>query len=297
MSKHNIGKKLKGTGVALVTPFTKNLKIDFDGLRNLINYTSTGGVDYFVVLGTTGESPTLSKEEKKDILEFVKKNNKKKLPIVYGMGGNNTEEIIESFNTIELNGITALLSVSPYYNKPTQTGIIKHYEKLADSSPLPLILYNVPGRTSSNLTASTTLTLSQHQNIIGIKEASGDLLQCMCIAQQKPSDFLLLSGDDLLTMPMIAIGATGVISVLANAFPKKFTTMVNKALQGKFSEAAKQTFEFLSINTLMYHEGNPTGIKAALHIKKVCEDYMRLPLLKASKELKEKIKSNSSHLE
>lgn len=297
MSKHNIGKKLKGTGVALVTPFTKNLKIDFDGLRNLMEHTSTGGVDYFVVLGTTGESPTLSKEEKKDILEFVKKNNKKKLPIVYGMGGNNTEEIIESFNTIELNGITALLSVSPYYNKPTQSGIIKHYEKLADSSPLPLILYNVPGRTSSNLTASTTLTLSQHQNIIGIKEASGDLLQCMCIAQQKPSDFLLLSGDDLLTAPMIAIGATGVISVLANAFPKKFTTMVNKALQGKFLEAAKQTFEFLSINALMYHEGNPTGIKAALHIKKICEDYMRLPLLKASKELKERIKSNSQYLE
>lgn len=284
-----------GTGVALVTPFTKNFKIDFNSLKKIIDHTAKGGVDYYVVMGTTGESPTLSKQEKKDILQFVKDNNSAKLPIIYGIGGNNTQEICQQIDTTDLNGVSALLSVNPYYNKPTQLGIIKHYEMIANYSPIPIILYNLPGRTSSNMSATTTLTLANHSNIIGIKEASGDLMQCMYISKNKPSNFLLLSGVDLLTVPMISIGAVGVISVLANAFPKKFTTMINLALKKNLKEASQLTFDFLEIDDLMYIEGNPTGIKATLAMQKFCEIYTRLPLVSASKQLKEKIKKAISN--
>ena len=214
-------KELKGTGVALVTPFNDDLSVDFDGLLSLLKHTAQG-VDYYVVQGTTGETATTSVEEKASILKFVREHNPKSLPLVYGIGGNNTQAVIETIKSTDLTGVTALLSVSPYYNKPSQEGIYQHFTMVADASPIPVILYNVPGRTQSNIAASTTLRLAKHENIIGIKEASGDLVQCMAIAKDAPKDFLLISGDDLLTTPMMAVGAVGVISVLANAFPTTF---------------------------------------------------------------------------
>ncbi|MDQ2656524.1 MAG: 4-hydroxy-tetrahydrodipicolinate synthase, partial [Bacteroidota bacterium] len=214
-------KKLYGTGVALVTPFTDKEEVDYRSLRKLLNHTAKG-VDYYVVMGTTGESATLSGDEKKAILQFVKDNNTKKLPIVYGIGGNNTREVLEIIHQTDLSGVAALLSVSPYYNKPSQEGIVRHFTAIADASPVPVILYNIPGRTSSNMTAETTLRLAQHPNIIGTKEASGNLEQCMRIARDKPKDFMLVSGDDMFTVAFYAIGARGVISVLANAFPATF---------------------------------------------------------------------------
>ncbi len=282
---------LLGTGVALVTPFDKDLKIDFDALDNLLAHTSTG-VDYFVVQGTTGESPTTSASEKREVLEFIKSNNPKSLPIVYGAGGNNTSSVINHINTTELQGIDAVLSVSPYYNKPSQQGLIAHYQAIADQSPVPIILYNVPGRTSSNLTADTTLALAEHANIIGIKEASGDLEQCREIAQHMPEDFLLISGDDLLTVEMIKIGAKGVISVLANAYPMIFKDAVDRALDGV--EVLKEEFvgRLLEINELMYVESNPVGIKQLLQQLGICQNYVRLPLLAASDQLQARIADN-----
>ncbi len=213
-------KKFTGTGVALVTPFHQDGSIDFASLKKLLVHTSAG-VDYFVVMGTTGESATLTKEEKKEVLQFVLKNNPKKLPLVYGIGGNHTASVLEEIENTNFKGVSALLSVSPYYNKPSQEGIRQHFKKIADTAPLPVILYNVPSRTSSNLTADTTLKLAQHKNIIGIKEASGSLEQCMKIAKNKTKDFLLISGDDLFTLPLYSIGGgVGVISVLANAFSR-----------------------------------------------------------------------------
>ena len=211
-------KKLYGIGVALVTPFEANGEIDFPSLKKVLNHTS-GNVDYFVVMGTTGESVTLSKEEKKQVLDFVLKNNPRKLPIVYGIGGNNTAAVLEEIQQTDLSQVDALLSVSPAYNKPSQEGIIRHFYSLADQTPVPIILYNVPGRTASNLTAHTILRLAEHKKIVGVKEASGNLEQCMKIVKEKPSDFMLISGDDLLTLPIYAIGGVGVISVLANAYP------------------------------------------------------------------------------
>lgn len=281
--------KFSGIGVALVTPFSKNMTIDWKGFEKLLLHTATIGVDYWVVQGTTGESPATSKQEKQEILQFVKENNPKKLPIVYGIGGNYTEEVIKNIKESDLNGVDALLSVSPYYNKPTQKGIIAHYTALADSSPIPVILYNVPGRTAANVSADTTLSLAKHSNIIGIKEASGNLTQCMEIAKNKETDFLLISGEDLHTPAMITFGAVGVISVLANAF-KEFNLMVKKALENNFVESSQYLFKLLEINNLMYEESNPVGIKNALKHLGVCEDFVRLPLLQASEELNEKIK-------
>lgn len=280
--------KIKGVGVALVTPFDANHQIDYVGLKKLLEHTVSIGVDYWVVQGTTGESPTTSTEEKNSLLEFTKKNNPKNLPIAYGIGGNNTASIIETIKKTDFSGVSAVLSASPYYNKPSQAGIIAHYEKIADACPVPLILYNVPGRTSSNLTAQTTLTLAQHPNIIAIKEASGNLLQCMEIAQKKPKDFLLISGDDMLTVPMISFGAEGVISVMANAF-EAFNQMSHLALEGKFAEATQKLFSLLALNDLMYVEGNPVGIKQVLALMGICSEEVRLPLVKASAELKSKI--------
>ncbi|MCS6795114.1 MAG: 4-hydroxy-tetrahydrodipicolinate synthase [Raineya sp.] len=281
--------KLKGVGVALVTPFTDDYQLDLAGFEKLLAHTTAIGVDYWVVQGTTGESPTTTSKEKQVLLEFAKNNNPKSLPIVYGIGGNNTENLLNIIQETDFSGVTAVLSASPYYNKPTQAGIIAHYEKLADASPVPIILYNVPGRTSSNLTAETTLKLAQHPNIIGIKEASGNLLQCMEIARQKPQDFMLISGDDILTVPMISFGAVGVISVLANA-SKAFVEMTHFALAGDFAKATEKMFEILPLNDLMYVEGNPVGIKQLLAEMGVCGSQVRLPLLRASKELAEKIR-------
>jgi 4-hydroxy-tetrahydrodipicolinate synthase len=281
-------KKLYGTGVALVTPFTDNLEVDFRALKRLLNHTAKG-VDYYVILGTTGESATLSADEKKSVLEFVKQNNNKKLPLVYGIGGNNTREVIDSIANADLDGVEALLSVSPYYNKPSQEGIFRHFTAIADTSPIPVILYNVPGRTGSNMTAETTLRLAKHKNIIGIKEASGNLEQCMRIARDMPRDFILISGDDLLSVPLYALGAKGVISVLANAYPVIFRKMKEFSFAGNYAKASQEAFKLIDINPLMYEESNPVGLKALLEDMKICSGKVRLPLAEASESLHGKI--------
>lgn len=281
--------KLKGTGVALVTPFASNLDVDYDGLRQLLDFTIAGGVEYLVVNGTTGESVTTTTEEKAAILAFVKQHVNSRVPLVYGLGGNNTREVLEAIQKTDLEGIAAVLSVSPYYNKPSQQGIIQHYTQIADACPVPVILYNVPGRTGSNMAPETTVRLAAHKNIVGIKEASGNLEQCMYISKHKPADFLLISGDDMLTLPMLTSGAVGVISVLANAFPEKFSNMVRLGLSNQFKEAADLLFDFVDINPMMYEEGNPVGVKALLERFGVCGGAVRLPLVEASAGLKDRL--------
>jgi 4-hydroxy-tetrahydrodipicolinate synthase len=281
--------KLRGTGVALVTPFTTDHAVDYAALRRLLDFVIEGGVEYLVINGTTAESPTITSEEKVEILRVVKEHVAGRVPLVYGIGGNDTAGTVTTIRNTDLSGITALLSASPYYNKPSQAGIIAHYEQLADASPVPIILYNVPGRTASNLTAATTLRLAQHPNIIGIKEASGNLEQCQQIAAHKPADFLLISGDDMMTTSLVSFGAVGVISVLANAFPRPFTDMVRHALAGEFKEASQLLFKFVDLNPLMYEESNPVGVKAALEALGICSGAVRLPLLTASEELKGKL--------
>lgn len=283
--------KFAGTGVALVTPFKENLEVDYTSLSQLVRHVSQGGVEYLVVLGTTGESATLSAEEKTEVLAFIKKNNQARLPIMYGLGGNNTREVLDQIKHTDWQGIEAVLSVSPYYNKPSQAGIYEHYKAIADACPVPVMLYNVPARTSSNITAATTLKLAKHPNIIGTKEASGDMFQCMEIARSKPDDFLLISGDDLLALPLISFGAVGVISVLANAFPAPFSQMIRSALAGDFVEARHGLFNFLQINPLMYEEGNPVGLKQALQQLGICANHVRLPLAPASGPLSSRIQT------
>jgi 4-hydroxy-tetrahydrodipicolinate synthase len=292
MQENNMknSKSLYGTGVALVTPFDEEGKIDFKSLRKLLTHTAKG-VDYFVVMGTTGESVTLSKEEKKSVLSFVLKNNRKQLPIVYGIGGNNTQAVIEEIKSTNLKGVDALLSVSPYYNKPSQEGIYQHFMAVAKASPIPLILYNVPGRTASNLTAETTLRLAKNKKIIGTKEASGNLEQCMHIAKSKPKDFLLISGDDMLTLPIYSIGGAGAISVLANAYPVLFKKIKESAFAGKYAKAQTELFKLLEINGPMYEEGNPVGLKHLLKLMKIGNGKVRLPLVGASGFLREKIET------
>ncbi|MFT6871115.1 MAG: 4-hydroxy-tetrahydrodipicolinate synthase [Roseivirga sp.] len=280
--------KFQGTGVALVTPFNADSSVDFDGLARLLEYTGEA-VDYYVVLGTTGESATTSPEEKAQILQFVKDNNPKNLPIVYGIGGNSTIQVAKDIAEADLEGVDAILSVSPYYNKPSQAGIIAHYEYLADRSPLPIILYNVPGRTMSNIMAETTLALSKHSNIIGIKEASGDLDQCRKIINGMDSNFFLTSGDDLLTTDLIEMGGIGVISVLANGFPTEFCEIAKSALAGDITKSQAATASFEKINSLMYVESNPVGVKEVLRQKGVCSNFVRLPLLGATPALKAQI--------
>lgn len=281
-------KKLEGTGVALVTPFNEKNEVDFQALKKLIRHTAKG-VDYYVVMGTTGESATVTAAEKKSILRFVIENNSARLPVVYGIGGNNTQSVLDTIKETDFKGVDAVLSVSPYYNKPSQAGIISHFQTIADACPVPVILYNVPGRTSSNLTAETTLKLAAHPNIIGIKEASGNIEQCMKIARDKPKDFLLISGDDLLTVVLYSMGARGVISVLANAFPEIFYKVKEAAFVGQFVKASQQLFRLMELNTLMYEEGNPVGIKQLLSEMGICSRYVRLPLVPASDSLSERI--------
>ena len=276
----------KGIGVALATPFLDDQSIDFESLKRLIDHVIAGGVDYLVVLGTTGESATLTASEKAQVLKAAVEYNKGRVPLMLGLGGNATQKLLDEIEATEFYGVAGILSVSPYYNKPTQEGIIAHYRALADASPAPLVLYNIPGRTMSNLTASTTLTLSHHPNIVGIKEASGNLEQCMQIAASMPKDFLLLSGDDLLTKPMLSIGGSGVISVLANAIPTTFKTLI----EGDSKASLEAAYSLLELNSLMYQEGNPVGLKnLLLHQGILSSDQVRLPLLRASKELSHKI--------
>ena len=276
----------KGIGVALVTPFLEDQRIDFESLKRLIDYVISGGVNYLVVLGTTGESATLTASEKAQVLKASVEYNKGRVPLMLGLGGNATQKLLDEIEATEFYGVASILSVSPYYNKPTQEGIIAHYKALADASPVPLVLYNIPGRTMSNLTASTTLALSHHPNIVGIKEASGNLEQCMQIAASMPKDFLLLSGDDLLTKPILSIGGSGVISVLANALPATFKILI----EGDSKASLEAAYSLLELNSLMYQEGNPVGLKnLLLHQGILSSDQVRLPLLRASKELSHKI--------
>jgi 4-hydroxy-tetrahydrodipicolinate synthase len=276
--------KLRGTGVAIVTPFRKDFSVDFLSLGKLIKHVSDNGVDYLVVLGTTGESVTLNKDEKNAILNFVIESNEKKLPIIAGFGGNNTNEIVNSIKHYDFTGIDAILSVAPYYNKPNQRGIYAHYKAIAEVSPVPVILYNVPGRTSVNITADTVIQLAKDfKNIIAVKEASGNLEQIMTISKNRPADFLVISGDDLITLPLISCGIDGVISVAANAFPAQYSNLVNLALKGKFKEAWEIQQKMLEIFNTLFVEGNPAGVKAALKIIGICQDFLRLPLVQVSK--------------
>ncbi|MCF0054453.1 4-hydroxy-tetrahydrodipicolinate synthase [Dyadobacter sp. CY356] len=284
-----LDERFKGVGAALITPFDEHQEIDYAGLRKLIEFVSEGGVDYLVVQGTTGESPTISTEEKNEILAFSKKHNTKELPIVYGLGGNDTRSVLETIRKTDLNGVDAILSVCPYYNKPTQEGIIAHFTAIADASPVPVLLYNVPGRTVINMKAETILKLAEHPNIIGIKDAGGSIEQSMELAANAPKDFILLSGDDNLVTTMVSVGWHGVISVIANAFPREFTDLTWHALEGNFKDAATLQLAFLEFDTLLYIESNPVGIKKCLEIKGICSSEVRLPLLKASAQLGEKL--------
>jgi 4-hydroxy-tetrahydrodipicolinate synthase len=282
-------KKFFGTGVALVTPFDENLEIDFKAMKKLLNHTARGGVDYYVVMGTTGESATIAQEEKMEVLKFVRKNNPKNLPVVFGVGGNDTRHVLETIRATDFTGVDGLLSVSPYYNKPSQEGIFRHFSAIAETSPVPVILYNVPGRTASNITAETTLRLAAHKNIAAIKEASGSLEQCMRIMLHKPKDFILLSGDDMLSVPLYSIGAKGVISVLANALPAIFARKKKFVWANQFEKAGREQFRLLDINGPMYAEGNPVGVKQLLAEMGICLNFTRLPMSPASEELQKKI--------
>lgn len=282
--------KFTGTGVALVTPFLKNGKTDFDSLGRIVNHVIKGGVEYLVVMGTTGESVTLAKEEKKDILKFIGEVGNKRTPIVYGVGGNNTLEAARELEHIDANMADAILSVSPYYNKPSQAGIVQHYKTLSSATKLPIILYNVPGRTGSNLLPQTTLEIAAKcKNIIGIKEASGNMEQIMYLIQHRNKGFLVISGDDAITMPLITAGADGVISVIANAYPKQFSTMARLARQGKIVESRKLHYQLLDLIPLLFAEGSPSGIKYVLSQMGICQNYFRLPVAPVSKKLEQKI--------
>ncbi len=285
----------KGTGVALVTPFKKDETIDFDGLRRLVQMQVEGGTDFLVVQGTTGESPTLTWEEKQQVLMHVVEENNGKLPVVYGVGGNNTRNVGAILQQLP-KGVDGILSVSPYYNKPIQKGIIEHYKYIASCTNLPIILYNVPGRTGSNMTSETTLELSKIENIVAMKEASGNMEQIMEIIRMRNADFGLLSGDDALTMPLIAAGADGVISVVANAFPKLFSKMVNSALEGDYATSRKYHYELLPVTKMFFEEGNPGGVKIALETLNVMQAKMRLPLFEVSNQLKERIQMETKRL-
>ena len=280
---------LKGTGVAIITPFKTNTEVDFESLGNLIDRLIAEKVNYIVTLGTTGETPTLSHDEKIAIINFTYEKVNGKVPVVVGIGGNNTNEIVHHLKTYPLEKAVAVLSASPAYNKPSQEGIYQHYKAIADASPKPVILYNVPGRTSSNISAETTLRLSKLDNIQGIKEASGNMVQCMHILKERSSDFLVISGDDHLTLPLIACGMDGVISVAANCFAKVFCEMVNLCLEGNFEKARELHYKCLYGNDLLFAENNPAGVKAFLAEQGIIQNVLRLPLVPLSEGWHKKV--------
>lgn len=289
--------KFHGTGVALVTPFKADGSVDYDGLKNLINYLIDGKVEYLVSLGTTGEASTLTKDEKKKIWEFTAEINNGRLPLVAGIGGNDTLSVAKDIKGFDIAGYDAILSASPYYNKPTQEGVYQHYKYLSESSDLPIFLYNVPGRTGSNMTADTTCRLANDcKNIIGMKEASGSFDQFNQIMRDKPKEFLLISGDDPVALPMISLGAVGVISVIGNALPKQLSDMIRLCLQGEYTTALPLHLNLIEFTRLMFAEGNPAGAKAALKQFGVCEDHLRLPLVKVSDSLRQQIIQESDRI-
>jgi len=289
--------KFHGTGVAMVTPFDENGQVDYAGLRNLINYLIDGGVEYLVSLGTTGESVTLSKEEKKKIFAFTAEVNAGRAGLIAGIAGNNTFEVVQQVKEFDTKGYDAILSASPNYNKPTQEGIYQHYKAIAEASALPIILYNVPGRTGSNVTAETTVRLARDfKNIIGIKEASGIFDQLNQIMRDKPENFLLISGDDPISLPMIALGGVGVISVVGNALPRQFSDMIRLCLKGDFKGAQHGHLSMIEFTRMMFAEGSPAGVKTALKSLGVCGDTVRLPLVQVSPKLAEKIVQETRQL-
>ena len=284
-----------GSGVALVTPFNADFTINFEALRKLVRLQIEGGTDFLVVQGTTGESPTLSQEEKMQVLETVMDENSGKLKIVYGVGGNNTIAVGETLKKVP-EGVDGILSVSPYYNKPIQKGIIEHYKYIASCTKLPIILYNVPGRTGSNVLPETTLELAKTPNIVAMKEASGNMEQIMELIRLRPEGFGILSGDDALTMPLIAAGADGVISVVANSFPEKFSKMVHASQHGDLVNARKEHYDLFSITKMFFEEGNPGGVKVALKVRGIMEETMRLPLMPVSDQLRARISGETIKL-
>lgn len=281
---------LRGTGVALVTPLNNDLSVDFDSLTKLVNHVVNGGVDYLVVMGTTGESVVMDATEKQKILKHIIDINNSRVPVVLGIGSNNTSEVCKSIRNQDFSGVNALLSVSPYYNKPNQTGLMAHFSAVAEASPIPVILYNVPGRTGSYIEPETTLALAnKHSNIVATKDASGKLEDVMHIINHKNDDFIVLSGDDALTLPLLSIGVEGVISVIGNSMPTEMSEIVRKALNNQFDVAREIHYKIIKLIELIFQEGNPAGVKAALNIQGVIKNNIRLPLTPVSQKLYEKI--------
>lgn len=281
---------LIGTGVALITPFKKDFSVDTEALKTIVNYQIDNGIDYLVVLGTTAESATLSADEKELVIKTIVEANNKRLPLVLGVGGNNTQKVVEELKNRDLSDFDAILSVSPYYNKPTQEGIYQHFKAVAESSPIPVILYNVPGRTASNMLPSTVLRLANDfKNIVGIKEAAGDIVQAMKLIQNKPKDFLVISGDDMITLPMVLAGGAGVISVIGEGFPKKFSDMVRLGLNKRVDEAYKLHYLLADSIDLIFEQGNPAGIKEVFKSLGLAENTVRLPLVNVDENLSKRI--------
>ena len=290
-------KELIGTGVALITPFKSDFSVDVEGLKKVVDYNVESGINYLVVLGTTGETATLSKEEKQLVIDTVVSANNGRLPLVLGIGGNNTQEVINEMRIRDLSAFIAILSVSPYYNKPTQEGIYQHFAAIAKAAPLPIILYNVPGRTASNMLPETVIRLANDfENIVAIKEAAGDIVQAMRLISGCPKDFLIISGDDMITLPMILAGGAGVISVIGEGFPKEFSTMVKFGLDRKVEEAYKIHYKLAPAIDYIFAEGNPAGIKAVFKTLGICGDTVRLPLVGVSEPLRSKIESFTQNI-
>jgi len=279
----------RGTGVALVTPFKNDFSVDVEALKRIVNHVIDHGADFLVVLGTTSEAPTLTPAEKNLVISTILKANAKRLPILLGMGGNNTQAVVEAIKAQDFSGIDGILSVVPYYNKPNQRGMKAHFEAIADASPVPVVVYNVPGRVGVNLQAATCVELAKHPNIIAVKEASGNLQQIMEILRDKPADFDVLSGDDGITQPLMALGATGVISVAANAYTDPFGRMMKAQKEGRVDEALRLHYAMLRMNQLIFADGNPAGIKCLMHHMGLCENVLRLPLVTANEKVENDI--------
>ncbi|MFH4965844.1 4-hydroxy-tetrahydrodipicolinate synthase [Gaetbulibacter sp. M235] len=284
--------KFLGTGVALVTPFKSDLSIDHDALTNIVNFNVENGTDYLVICGTTGESVTITKQEKKDVIATIAKANKGRVPMVLGIGGNNTAQVIEEIKETDLSIFDAILSVSPYYSKPTQEGLYQHFKAISEASPIDVILYNVPGRTSKNMEPETTLRLAKDfKNVIAVKEAGNNVAQYLKLLKDKPEDFLVISGDDDLALGVVLAGGAGVISVIGQAFPKEFSNMIRLGLKGEAKQAYSIHYKLMDVTGYIFEENNPAGIKAVFEALNLCQDTVRLPLVPASDKLKQKIKS------
>lgn len=290
-------KKFEGTGVALVTPFKKDFSVDIEALKRIVNHVIDGGVEYLVVLGTTAETATLTNDEKELVINTVVEANNKRLPLVLGVGGNNTAKVVEELKTRDFSNFDAILSVSPYYNKPTQEGIYQHFKAVAEASPLPVILYNVPGRTASNMLPSTVIKLANDfKNVIAIKEAAGDIVQAMKLIQNKPEGFLVISGDDMITLPMVLAGGAGVISVIGEGFPKEFSEMVRLGLQRKVDEAYALHYKLADSIDMIFEQGNPAGIKEVFKTLGLSENTVRLPLVNVNENLANRLENFTKNI-